>query len=77
MRLLYQAERMAIKERNQSGHSFEVGDRVTMKGDYYGETGVITKIGTNMLGLPLVDVRLDSDPDGYQPCAYPHELERN
>lgn len=77
MRLLFQAERMADKERNQGPHSFSIGDRVIMRGDYCGETGIITVIGTNMLGLPLCDVKLDSDPDGYQPCAYPHELELN
>lgn len=61
----------------------KVGDRVKVKGDYArGQTGTIIEETTNMLGMPLIIVELD--PEGreefqshsYQPCFYPHEVEK-
>lgn len=78
MTLAIQAARSAEIARNDKPHNLQVGDRVKIiDGDYYNQVGTITKVGTNLLGLPLVDVKIDGSEDGaYEPCAYPHEVEK-
>ena len=77
MNLRQQALENAKIAANNSEDSFKIGDRVACRGDYYGQIGTIVKEEKNFLGLRLLIIKLDdSCDDEYNPCLYPHELQR-
>ena len=58
-------------------HDLQIGDKVTcLNRNYHGETGTIVKEETNLLGLPLVILDMDTKEGSYELCFYPNEVKK-
>ena len=58
-------------------HDLQIGAKVTcIHRDYHGETGTIVKEETNLLGLPLVILDMDTEEGSYELCFYPNEVKK-
>ncbi len=74
MRFARETLQNAEKARQNKNALPAVGTRVKAYSDGYGGFGTVTEHTTNLLGLPLVLVKLDGD-DNKEACFYGHEVQ--
>ncbi len=58
-------------------HDLQIGDKVTvLHRDYCGATGTIIKEETNLIGLPLVILDMDTEEGSLELSFYPNEVKK-